>query len=186
VNYDYANSDVSGGKTTGDGWQADLMVGYQWNRPYATLSALIGIDYQNQKLTPDDRTAKIRGEEVGFKVAANISSSDDVPYFFDVGGEYSTAFETYWSRARVGAKIMPGRLTIGPEAIAYGGDGYDNQRVGAFVTLNTAISPRLPVEITVSGGHQFVRGDSGSGSSGSVGRGGGEGPYGQVNLGFTF
>ncbi len=52
-----------------------------------------------------------------------------------------------------------------------GNSGFDATRVGAFLTFDLPITPRLPLEVTLSAGHQFV------GSNGTSGTGGGEGTY---------
>ena len=183
VNYRYDDSSVTGGKINGDGWQGDVMLGYQWVRSMYTLSAFVGGDYQNFRLTPDDLTARMRGTEWGFKVAADIESSDKVPFYYQLGGSYSTAFNSYWTRARAGLKVRP-TVVVGPEFIAFGGDGYDDQRVGAFAKFEIPLTKTVPLEITVSGGHQYARGSSTGGAT--RGLGGDDGAYGAVDLSFTF
>lgn len=185
VNYRYSLDTVTGGKVNGDGWQGDVMLGYQWVRQMYTLSAFIGGDYQNYRLTPDDPTARIRGTEFGFKVAADVESNEASPFYYSLGGAYSTAFNTYWSRARVGVTVRP-TVFIGPEFIAYGGDGYDDQRLGGFVKFEVPMTRTVPLEITLSGGHQWSRDGGSSGSTTAGGPGGDNGVYGALDLSFTF
>ena len=175
ADYQYLNDTVD---TDGDGWQGDVMIGYKrsWGRIWA--AAFIGIDYQNQQLTPDDISNPARGTEIGFKVAADMATlRTEGPLYFSLSGNYSTAFESYWARARVGANMH--RVTIGPEFVALGNVGFDATRVGGFLTFDLPVTPNLPLEVTLSGGYQFVGGsdDSSGGAGTGGGAGGGEGAY---------
>lgn len=176
--YEYDSTHASGGVVDGDGVQGDVMVGYIWHHERVTFSAYGGIDYQDYDLTPDDPTSSVRGSEVGFKVAGDLASAYDSPFYWNLLGSYSTAFDTYWTRARIGYNA--GRLVIGPEVIAMGSDGFDARRVGGFVTLRFELSPAIHSEITGYVGHQFVDGDGGPSSRG------GEGTYGGVGFSLVF
>jgi hypothetical protein len=179
VGYEYDNGPV---RTDGDGWQADAMIGYKVSRGRFWAAGYIGVDYQDYDLTPDDRSSQARGSEVGFKVAADMATlRTEGPLYIGLNGEYSTAFESYWTRARVGYNVP--RVTFGPEFIAMGNVDFDAQRVGGFVTFDVNLTPKVPLEITLSGGHQFVSDDDSSGTAAAVGgRGGGEGAYGAVTV----
>ncbi|HVY42198.1 MAG TPA: cellulose biosynthesis protein BcsS [Hyphomicrobiaceae bacterium] len=182
VDYEYDNSGVPGGKVDGDGWQGDVMIGYKIGRGVWWAAGYIGVDYQDHDLTPNDFSNPVRGSEVGFKVSADMATlREGTPLYFSLGGEYSTAFNSYWARARVG--LNQPRYTFGPEFIAMGSDSFDAQRVGAFLTFDLNLTPTMPIEVTISGGYQFV-GDSNNGDS--FGSGGGEGGYGGVNFTVLF
>jgi hypothetical protein len=164
----------------GRGYQADLMLGYRFSRNQLYGGIYAGIDYQDYKLKPDNPTAEVRGTEVGFAVAGNLETSRDLPYYFSLSGKYSTAFDTYWSRLRLG--LNRGRVTFGAEGIALGDLESDEQRLGGFVMFDVKLIPRMPFEVTLSAGHQFA-----SGSSTGVGStGGGEGNYGLIVFSTTF
>ncbi len=176
--YEYSNTAVTGGVVDGDGIQGDLMVGYLWHRQHVTVGAYVGIDYQDYDLTPDDPNSSVRGSEVGFKVAGDLSSAYGSPFYWNLHGAYSTAFDSYWTRARMGYNT--GRFIIGPEVVAMGNDGFDAQRVGGFATLRFELSPAIHSEITVNVGHQFMDDDGDSSSRG------GEGTYGGVGFSLVF
>lgn len=168
VDYRYDNAGID---TSGTGWQGDAMLGYKVSAGRIWAAAYVGVDYQSFKLTPDDPTSRVRGSEIGLKVAGDIASlRNEGPVYFALSGNYSTAFESYWARARVGANSWG--LTFGPEVAALGNKGFDATRVGGFVTFDLPLIPRLPLEVSLSAGHQFVSGNSGVGSTG-----GGEGTY---------
>ena len=165
----------------GVGWQTDLMLGYLFNRPSSSGGVFVGVDYKNTKLSPDDPTARERGTEIGAKVAANLTSSGDLPYHYSLHGAYSTAFDSYWARARTGFNNKT--VTFGPEAIALGSASFDAYRLGGFATLKVEL-PHRTVEVTLSAGRHFLAGTNGAATAGSSG--GGEGTYGSVVFAFVF
>jgi hypothetical protein len=168
----------------GLGYQADLMVGYRvnLNRVYGGL--YIGADYQNFRLDPDDPFAEVRGTEWGFKVSADVATlRQGTPHYFALEGNYSTAFQTYWARARAGLNF-PG-FTLGPEGVVLGDLEFDAQRVGGFVIFDVPLFSRSnPFEVSVHLGHQFVADSDNGAIAGSVG--GGEGTYGGIAFTLAF
>lgn len=176
--YEYDAAAVPGGVVDGDGIQGDLMIGYMWHREHFTFIGYAGVDYQDFDLTPNDPSSKVNGSEVGFKVAGDLTSAYGSPFYWNLHGSYSTAFETYWTRARVGYNA--GRFVVGPEFVAMGSEGFDAQRVGGFVSVRIELSPAISSEISAHVGHQFVNDDGQNGSSG------GEGTYGGVGFSLVF
>ena len=71
-----------------------------------------------------------------------------------MAANYSTAFDSYWARGRVG--LNRGHMTFGPEFIAMGNDAFDAQRAGGFVMFDVSLVPNMPIEVTLSGGYQFL------------------------------
>jgi hypothetical protein len=169
------NRDPGDGRT----WQGDVMLGYIFSRAHLYGDLYIGVDHQDVKLSPDDPTERVRGGATGLKVAAGVGTDRALPYYFNLSGSYSTAFDTYWARARLG--VTHEKFVLGTEGIAFGDVAFDAQRIGAFVVFDLKLIPNLPVEVTLSAGHQFV-----SGSSSAGGIGGGEGAYGTVSFSFLF
>lgn len=176
---DFEYSNGTAGVVDGDAWQGDAMIGYKIGRDRWWAAAYIGVDYQNYQLTPDDLTNLVRGSKTGFKVAADMATlRDQSPFYFSASGNYSTAFESYWARARVGGNLQ--RVTFGPEFIALGNKGFDATRVGGFVTFDLPLTRANIFEVTVSAGRQFLGSNSSGGSSG------GEGTYVGVSLSTVF
>jgi hypothetical protein len=176
TDYEYDTVGVPGGRVDGDAWQGDAMIGYKISRGNIWAAAYIGVDYQDHDLTPDDTANPVRGSEVGFKVAADVASlREGSPLYFSLGGQYSTAFDSYWARGRVG--LNRGHMTFGPEFIAMGNDAFDAQRAGGFVMFDVNLVPNMPIEVTLSGGYQFL-----DDSSGTTFGGGGEGAYGGITF----
>jgi hypothetical protein len=171
---------------TGDGrgWQGDVMLGYLFHRRSMDGGIYIGADYQNYRQSPDDPTSHVRGTEWGFKVAGDIATSDESPLYLSLDGSYSTAFNSFWSRARVGHNRS--RLIYGIEGQAFGDESFLAQRLGAFLTFEVPLRPGRPLEITLSGGHQFVRNSNNGDPSDGVSIGGGEGTYGTIVFSMAF
>jgi hypothetical protein len=165
----------------GRGWQADLMLGYLFNRKEYSGGIFVGVDYQNFSLSPDDPTAPVRGTEVGAKIAGNLTSADDLPYHYSLQGAYSTAFNSYWARARIG--LNRSGVTFGPEAIVVGSDSFDAHRLGGFITFKID-ALRTPIELTLSAGHHFVSDTKGSATTGTSG--GNDGAYGALVFAIVF
>jgi hypothetical protein len=162
----------------GTGWQGDAMVGYRFSRGPVWGSIFIGVDTQDYNLRPDDPTAKVRGQETGFKVAGDLSTGYDQPFYASIEGNYSTAFDSYWARARVG--LNRNKLTWGPEFSVLGNVDFDAQRLGGFVTIHDIQVLRLrPFDLTFSVGHQWVN-DNNNGTVAGVG--GSDGTYGSITF----
>jgi cellulose biosynthesis protein BcsS len=151
----------------------DAMLGYQLLRPGFRIAGYVGAEYQEHRLTPFDPENRVVGAETGFKVAGDITLGHSQPLFLILAGSYSTAFETYWSRLRIGYKV--GQLTLGPEAFRTGNEGSDAWRVGGFAQIKL---DKSPFEITVSAG-QHTNDKSGIFANK-------DGAYASLNLGLSF
>jgi len=142
--YDYQ---ATVGDVHGRYWLFDQMLGYQIIRPGIRIAGYIGAEEQNHQLSPSDPTNRVVGTEVGFKVAGDLTLGHKQPLSLNLAGSYSTDFDTYWSRLRIGYKID--RFTFGPEALHMGNEGSDAWRVGGFAQMKI---DKTPIEITVSAG----------------------------------
>lgn len=167
----------------GDAWIGDVMVGYQFFRPGFRTAVYIGAEYQDHDLTPNDPSNEVNGDEAGFKVVGELDTDESSRLYVGLIGAYSTAFDSYWARARVGLRHYD--YIFGVEGVFGGNEGYDNQRAGAFVDIPVPIGP-LSGTISLSGGYQFVNDDDDDGSDGFGGLGGGEGVYGGIGYSFSF
>jgi hypothetical protein len=108
----------------------------------------IGVDYQHYNPHPDDPTDEVRGTEWDFKIAADVETlRNESPIYFSVAGEYSTSFQTYWARARIGRTLKG--FIFGPEGVALGNVGFDAQRIGGFFICDWKALPLMsPIEVT--------------------------------------
>ena len=176
--YDYANPSVVGGTVDGDVIQLFGTVGYMFVRRGGSLGVYVGFDYQDHDLSPADPSNQISGGEFGFKVAGDVRHVSD-RHYLTLEGTYSTAFDTYWTRARVGLTVN--RFTFGPEGLALGNSSFDAQRVGGFMLIRHQMGS-TPIELTLSSGYQFL--DVSSATGGTFA--GGEGAYGAINFSIVF
>jgi hypothetical protein len=153
----------------------DAMIGYQFVRPGFRIAGYVGAEHQNHDLSPFDPTNRVVGGEFGFKVAGDVTlgPTKKDPLFLNLMGSYSSAFDTYWSRLRIGYKVDS--FTFGPEGLLSGNEGNDARRIGGFVQMRV---DKTPLEITVSAGQHYN--DKGGTFANK------DGAYGSLNLGFSF
>jgi len=142
--YDYQ---ATVGDVHGRYWLFDEMIGYQIIRPGIRIAGYIGAEEQSHKLSPFDPANRVVGTETGFKVAGDLTLGHNQPLFLNLAGSYSTDFDTYWSRLRIGYKID--RFTFGPEALRVGNEGSNAWRVGGFAQMRI---DKTPIDITVAAG----------------------------------
>jgi hypothetical protein len=191
--YNYANLDVPGGRVDAVLISGDLMVGYHGPLGKAAdWNALIGFDVEDNQLDPNDPSNLVRGSQAGFKIAGEIEAQEQRAFYYHLEAEYTTAYQTYWSRVRIGYNF--GTLVAGPECVFFGDQTYDAQRIGGFLKLPIRLSKQLRPHIVVAGGYGFLsQKDPGIDKTGSVdntefgGVGGdGSGSYGTASLQFDF
>ena len=181
----YVRYDLDPDPGHGTGWQGDAMIGYKFTRGPIWGSIFIGVDTQDYDLKPDDPTSTVRGTETGFKVAGHLSTAYGSPFYAAIEGNYSTAFNSYWARARAG--IYRDRLTWGPEYAVLGNEDFDAQRLGGFVTIHDITVFRMrPFDLTFSVGHQWVNDSNNNGNGNNGGIGGSDGTYGAISFSMVF
>jgi hypothetical protein len=122
--------------TTDDVWThgASLMLGYRAKVGQGFVTGYVGANYETHE--NDDRSAAIRGTEVGFRALLEYYTQL-TPYVDFYGmASYSTAFDTAFLFGRVGFKVVD-NVWVGPEALYFRDDApYREQRVGAFVRFD--------------------------------------------------
>lgn len=189
--YEYATTGVPGGIVEGESTQLNGLIGYQISQENFGGSLAVGVDYLNIELSPDDPGATAKGSETGFITSGDLyilfpmqrGGESESSFKLEFSGSYSTVYDSYWTRVRVGYDSE--RFAIGPEGIAMGGEDYEAQRLGGFVTYKHSLLPGTSSEISVSMGHQFV--PNGNGGAGTFeNRGGGEGFYASVSSSLSF
>lgn len=151
--YNYDTTAVAGGNVDGEATGVELGVGYQWVNPGSRFSLYAGIDHQDHDLSPSDATNQVSGAETGGAVQAEFETLGS-PWYGGLIGKYSSTYETYWVRGRVGYTF--GSLTVGPEVILGGNEEYDEKRYGLFLNMPVSQS----VAVSLSAGHYKSEGDS--------------------------
>lgn len=169
----YSNYDYNGltlGEVDADDRALDFMLGYLYYHGTTSIIGYLGMEVRDVDLSPDDTDNPVRGTETGFKVALEIESGDESPFYYAFDTSYSTAFDTYFGNLRLGWNRNGTKF--GPEGEIWSEEGDVTSRLGAFVVLPFDLRPTLPAEISFSGGYQWVEDDNGFG-----GNRGGEGAY---------
>jgi opacity protein-like surface antigen len=159
----------------------DVMLGYLHYFGTTSAIAYVGMEIRDIDLSPDDPTNDIRGTETGFKVAFELETGDDKPYYVGLDTSYSTAFDTFYGQLRVGANRNG--VKFGPEGEIWSEEGDATTRLGAFVMFPFQLSPRLPLDVSIAGGYQWVEDDNNGFSGGARG---GEGAYVNSYVKFSF
>ena len=189
--YNYFQSENNLGKVNGIEWQGDAMLGYQVAYHSFAAAVYAGVDVRYDHLSPLDLANSVRGQQTGAKFDAEFETERELPYYASFNGSYSTAFQTYWARLRVGTKIVESfgnhlsQVFVGPEGYVLGNQESNAQRIGGFV--NFAVDGLLnhPLEIALSGGYQFAdEHDNNIGAA--IGTTGGQGAYGLLEFKYCF
>ncbi len=71
--YEYDTTAVAGGKVDIDGSSANVMLGYQWVGGSTITALYLGVDYQNNDLSPADPSNSTSGDEFGGKASSRFS-----------------------------------------------------------------------------------------------------------------
>lgn len=167
--YEYTTNAVPGGKVNGDAAAFDVMIGYQKVLSQFTLRGYTGPEFENDELSPNNTFDHTRGSDAGVKVQGEIETNYDTPFYGDLIGNYGTAKDRYWTRLRAGYDFQ--RFIVGPEAQAIGNEEYDEQRVGAFLTIKNV----GPTWISIAAGLSSKRPNRG-----------GDSAYGTLEVSTTF
>lgn len=122
------------------------LVGYQFRPGRLILKLFAGIEAEDQHIVPHDPNNSVQGEALGFKLQAEAWVDVSERVFLSADAAYGTAFQEYWTLARLGYRASP-RLSLGLEGGALGNEEYDAGRGGGFVRANFR-----NIEATLSGG----------------------------------
>jgi hypothetical protein len=149
--YDYQGTLFGRGSdlaTTFDGQSTfgAAMLGYQFRANSLFLKLFAGIEGEDQNISPRDPNNSVQGSAVGARFVAETWYEVSPLWFASLDASYGTAFQQYWSRARLGYRLRP-RLALGIEGGALGNEEYDAGRGGGFAKLNIR-----GLEVTLAGG----------------------------------
>ncbi len=162
----------------GDSFTFDALAGYRFYYNEFQFGVYGGVNYwdiDHENILsagnpPTPPSVQANGDEYGLKIEGEITRATNDPYYIDVRGSFSTAFDTYWARARAGYDM--GYMIIGPEGTALGNDDFDQLRIGGFVQFELLDTG---VHVGASVGY--------ADTDGSIGQ---DGVYGTGNLVTTF
>jgi hypothetical protein len=112
----------------------------------SSSSCFAGVEAEDQRITPHDPDNSVQGSAVGLKLLAESWLDVSPKTFLSLDASYGTAFQEYWSLARIGRRLGP-KLSLGLEGGAQGNEEYEAGRAGGFVRLNLS-----GIETTLSSG----------------------------------
>ena len=148
-NYDgglFDGADFAATRFDGQVTFAAALAGYQFRPGAATVKFFAGIEAEDQNIEPRDPNNRVQGSELGLRLVVETWYDIAPRWFASADASYGTAFQQYWSRARIGFRAWP-KLSFGLEGGALGNEEYDAGRGGGFVRLDVR-----KLEVTLSGG----------------------------------
>lgn len=125
-----SNGSIDGVYTAGA-----MLGGYAFEGSNYEIHLLGGLSAENDMLSAVDQTDPVHGTEFGVKGRTDIWINPTPQTLFYAEGEYTTAFQTYWTSAKWGYDITNGKgIFVGPEVIAFGDERFNQWRVGAHIS----------------------------------------------------
>jgi hypothetical protein len=157
----------------GDGQIArgNASIGYQFAGDGIVAAIFAGVDYQEVDVDPGGDTDL--DDELGVIVTGRLATNGPTDLPMSLEGNYSTANDTYWARARIGYSFD--WLAVGPEFAVLGDTGLDAYRVGGYAALNLSDG----VILEVNGGYHDADGSAND-------HGSDDGAYGGATIVFVF
>lgn len=114
---------------------ASLLAGYGIELEKVSVAIYVGPNAETHRLSDPDPQNPLQGTAVGLKTLGELSVNPiDHTWLFGEAS-YSTAFRTYYAKAKFGYDVSDGEeIFVGPEVIVLGNFQHDELRVGAHVT----------------------------------------------------
>jgi opacity protein-like surface antigen len=128
----------------------DLLVGYGFEGDNYSINLLAGGNAANHMLSEIDVDNSVRGTAFGGKARADAWINPTPETLVAGEAEYSTAFRTYYSIAKLGYDVTAGRrVFVGPEVVASGDERSNQWRVGGHITQLKVGK----IQVDISGGY---------------------------------
>jgi opacity protein-like surface antigen len=134
-----------------------MLAGYAFEGDNYEINLLAGGYAENDMLSGFDQTDPVKGTAAGPKVRADVWVNPTPQTLFYSEGEYSTAFQTYWTSAKWGYDVTNGKqIYVGPEVFAFGDLRFDQWRIGAHISEVTI--GKVKLAISAGFAHDSVEG----------------------------
>ena len=130
ANFDYDASPDR--EATGGGGGGYL--GYSHRTENLSLPGYVGAEGRGFDIDPSDSRSDLHDENVGLPLLAELDYSFSERFSVSALANYTFLLDTYWTRLRPTFSLGWQNLRAGPEVTAYGGDEWDKQRYGAFLS----------------------------------------------------
>jgi outer membrane immunogenic protein len=113
----------------------EVLAGYGFEGDNYSINLLAGPNAINHMVSPFDPTNHVQGTDGGIKVRADAYLTPATGFMSYSEGEYSTAFQTYWAREKIGFDVTRGQeIYVGPEVAVLGDERFNQWRVGAHIS----------------------------------------------------
>lgn len=113
----------------------EVLAGYGFEGDNYSINLLVGPNAINHMVSPYDPTNHVQGTDGGVKVRADAYLTPTTSTMSYTEGEYSTAFQTYWAREKLGFDVTNGQqIYFGPEVAVLGDERFNQWRVGAHIS----------------------------------------------------
>jgi outer membrane immunogenic protein len=144
--YTYSDSDTT---FKGRFESGDVLVGYGWEGEHYSINTLLGANAVNHTVTPFDPTNPVQGTQAGLKLRGDVYLTPTAQSMTYGEAEYSTAFNTYYVKEKVGFDITNGKeIYIGPQVSMQGDQRYNQWRVGGHIS-NMKFGSKVHVDVSV-------------------------------------
>ena len=126
---------ASGSVFRGVSSEGEILAGYGFEGDTYSVNLLAGLNAENQMVSPVDPDNPVQGTAGGVKVRADAYANPTPQILTYVEGEYSTAFQTYYTSGKVGYDITAGKqIFLGPQVSFFGDERYHQWRFGAHLS----------------------------------------------------
>ena len=124
-----------GGRTTNaTGGGGSASIGYDWRFDGLRITTYVGGAARHFDTSPENPSSSLEDENVGLPVQVESNYRLSQQLGINVIGLYTFFYDTYWTRVRPTIWLAWRDLRAGPEFTFLGGDEWDRQRYGAFVS----------------------------------------------------
>ena len=110
-----------------------LMPGWRFKHETTEVTLFAGLDLENHRLTPDDPSSTLRGNDIGLRLAANAWTEPTPGSMAAADGSISTIGKSYSLHGAIGWRLADLFYT-GPELASFATGDYWQNRIGLHVT----------------------------------------------------
>jgi outer membrane immunogenic protein len=147
------------GSIRGTYTSGDLLIGYAFEGDNYSINLMAGGNATNHMLSEIDTENSVQGTAFGGKVRTDAWVNPTPATLVYGEADYSTAFRTYYAKAKLGYDITNGeRVFVGPEVAVLGNERFNQWRLGGHITQLKL--GKTQVDITGGYAHDSVVGNS--------------------------
>jgi len=141
----------------------DVLVGYAFEGDFYSINLLAGANAVNHTLSDIDPENKVQGTAFGVKVRADAWINPTPKTLAYGEAEYSTAFQTYFTKAKFGYDFTSGKeIFVGPEVVRLGDERFNQLRIGSHITQMKF--GKIQVDVSAGYAHDSIVGNGAYGN----------------------